>query len=147
MDRLKTDHHGCEDFKWKSPSTAYLHAGESVSPESQRSGSAPAQSWLTASASGHGRPAEHTHTRVLRKHQYWPINVGGMSVLQGKIKGYCLPSSPTWDLPPSLARPEPTQIWPAGRERVWEERSVKTWMKFQNAGFWGAWKNTEFAIL
>lgn len=38
---------------------SYLHAGVSVSPEYQRSGSVPAQSWLTASALGHGRPAVH----------------------------------------------------------------------------------------
>lgn len=38
----------------------------------------------------------------------------------GGNKGFCLPSSPAWDPPPSLARPEPTQRWPGGRQRVWE---------------------------
>lgn len=45
----------------------YLRARGLTNPESQRSGSVPAQSWLTGSASGHGRPTEGV-TKVRR----WP---------------------------------------------------------------------------
>lgn len=94
---------------------SYLRAAVSASPAFQRSGSAPAQSWWTASASGHGRPAgtRGARERPRKNNRRRRINAGGK-----KIRFFLvLPSSPTWGPPPSLARPEPTQIWPAGRER------------------------------
>lgn len=56
----------------------YLHAGVWVSPECQRSGSIPAPSWWTVSASGHGRPMIEVIVRNLLVMSYqltkWFLN-------------------------------------------------------------------------
>lgn len=90
---------------------AYLHAGVSASPAYRRSGSVPARSWSTALALGHGKPAARTYAPAVStqgKQGHRRINVRGEWGCEGFF--FFLPSSPTWDPQPSLARPGPTQI-------------------------------------